>query len=163
MIKPSYKCVSSNTCFCNGLKCIFFFFLLHQYCRQYCRHGCGFFSPLFFILDSSKFQLQLQKKSHSDIAAHTQSTRRITCVPLLPGPDCCRSVVGRKSQWLCYQAHYEEAQDLMCPCVDERIISEQKKKENQSHTGLLIELKTDHGNNMMAHVILIKHKKIYFI
>lgn len=44
----------------------------------------------------------------------------------------------------------------MYSCADERIISEQEKKKNQSHTGWLIELKTEHGKNMMAHAFLVK-------
>lgn len=111
----------------------------------------------FFIPDSSNLTttseeiLQWYSSTYSDY-----SEEDYMCVPWLLGPDCCRSVAGRKTQWLCYQEHYEKAQDLMCSCADERIISEQEKKKNQSHTGWLIELKTEHGKNMMAHAFLFK-------
>lgn len=109
-----------------------FFF---QYCRQYCRHGCGLFFVFFFSPDSSNLTrtseeiLQWYSSTYSDY-----SEGDYMCVPWLLGPDCCRSVADRKTQWLCYQEHYEKAEDFMCSCADERIISEQEKKKNQSPT-----------------------------
>lgn len=123
-----------------GLQCVFFF----QYCRQYCRHGCGlvfhFILFIFFIPDSSELTTTSEEIPQWYSSTYSEySEEDYMCVPWLLGPDCCRSVVGCKTQWLCYQAHYEEAQDLMCSCVDERIISEQEKKKVESDSHEIID------------------------
>lgn len=119
----------------------------------------GFFNPQFIkvLTTTAKEILQWYSSTYSYNTYWEYSLEDYMCVPWLLGPDCCRSVVGRKTQWLCYQARYERAQDLMGSCWWKNHQWAREKKKNRSHTGLVIELKTEHGNNMMAHAILFKH------
>lgn len=103
----------------------------------------------FLILDSSKLQLPLYKKSHSDIAAHTYVLRgglhvgaMIALPRLLLKCHWLQNPMALLPSTVWWRRRFDV---LMCWWKNHQWARERKEKNNQFHEALLIELKTELG------------------